>query len=440
MLNVAATAGVGSIVINGNPLMRFDGYYILSDWLEIPNLSGNGQKYIASLFQRLLGLDPPQENRTSKTRRIIAIYAIASMFWRGLVYAGLLIVLYAMASKLGDFFAWTALLLALAAMLFGQVRGVVKFFLKQQNISQRRVWCLAMAGVCCLALILYFLMRPGTVRTYGIVDYSPPTIVRSACPGFVEEVKVRDGQPVEEGQTLLVIENEELHVELSGLRTKIEQSELQERMYRQNGEIAKAQAEAAKGRSLEQKLEEVQKQVDGLVVRAPLAGKVVGRGLDTLPGRYLAVGDEILVIGKENCKEIVMAAAQDDINSYNSQINHPVKVRISGDEGRSFDASLAKIDPRANVRPPHPALGADAGGSLPVKPQQPSKDSKRPESELLDPCFSGTVSLTPEQSLQLHAGQRATVLFSSSEQSWAGRLVMKVRKWIDDRLASAQKA
>jgi biotin carboxyl carrier protein len=352
----------------------------------------------------------------------------------------LLIVLYAMASKLGDFFAWTALLLALAAMLFGQVRGVVKFFLKQQNISQRRVWCLAMAGVCCLALILYFLMRPGTVRTYGIVDYSPPTIVRSACPGFVEEVKVRDGQPVEEGQTLLVIENEELHVELSGLRTKIEQSELQERMYRQNGEIAKAQAEAAKGRSLEQKLEEVQKQVDGLVVRAPLAGKVVGRGLDTLPGRYLAVGDEILVIGKENCKEIVMAAAQDDINSYNSQINHPVKVRISGDEGRSFDASLAKIDPRANVRPPHPALGADAGGSLPVKPQQPSKDSKRPESELLDPCFSGTVSLTPEQSLQLHAGQRATVLFSSSEQSWAGRLVMKVRKWIDDRLASAQKA
>jgi putative peptide zinc metalloprotease protein len=403
-------------------------------------LSGNGQKYISTLFQRMLGLDPPQENRTPRTRRIIAIYAIAAMFWRGLVYAGLLVVLYAMASKLGALFAWTALLLALAAMLFGQIRGIVKFFLKQQNISQRRLWCLSAAGVLCLALFLYFLMRPGTVRTYGIVDYSPPTIVRSACPGFVEEVKVRNGQEVEEGQPLVVIKNEELQVEIAVLRTKIEQSDLQQRIYRQNGEIAKAQAEAAKGRSLEQKLEEVQKQIDGLVVRAPLAGKVVGRALDTLSGRYLALGDEILVIGKENCKEIVMAAAQDDINSYNSQINRPVKVRIAGDESRSFDASLNKIDPRANVRPPHPALGADAGGALPVKPKQPSKDSKQPESELLDPCFSGIVSLTPDQSLQLHAGQRATILFSSAEQSWAGRLVMKVRKWIDDRLASAETA
>ena len=57
------------------------------------------------------------------------------------------------------------------------------------------------------------------------------------------------------------------------------------------------------------------------------------------------------------------------------------------------------------------------------------------ESELLDPCFSGTVLLTAPQSLHLHAGQRVAVLFSSDEQSWAGRLVMRVRKWIDDRLA-----
>ena len=64
-LNVAATAGVASLLINGNPLMRFDGYYILSDWLELPNLSGSGQKYIANVFQRIVGIDVPPDNRSA---------------------------------------------------------------------------------------------------------------------------------------------------------------------------------------------------------------------------------------------------------------------------------------------------------------------------------------------------------------------------------------
>jgi putative peptide zinc metalloprotease protein len=93
MLNIAATAGLGSIAINGNPLMRFDGYYMLSDWLELPNLSASGQKFIASLFQRMLGLDPPRDNHSPRARRIIAIYAVAAVVWRAMVYAGLLVVL-----------------------------------------------------------------------------------------------------------------------------------------------------------------------------------------------------------------------------------------------------------------------------------------------------------------------------------------------------------
>ena len=82
-------------------------------------------------------------------------------------------------------------------------------------------------------------------------------------------------------------------------------------------------------------------------------------------------------------------------------------------------------------------MAADAGGSLPVKSKRESPDSKKVESELLDPCFSATVLLNVPQSLTLHAGQRVTVLFSSDDQSWAGRLVSNVRKWIDDRLANA---
>jgi hypothetical protein len=118
----------------------------------------------------------------------------------------------------------------------------------------------------------------------------------------------------------------------------------------------------------------------------------------------------------------------------------PVTVRVSGDESNAFTASLGRVDPRASLRIPHPALGADAGGALPVKPKKQKADAKAPDSELLDPHFSASISLFSTQSLRLHAGQRAMVLFSSSEQSWAGRLVLRLRKWIDDRLASTQQA
>jgi hypothetical protein len=143
------------------------------------------------------------------------------------------------------------------------------------------------------------------------------------------------------------------------------------------------------------------------------------------------------VIGNEQRKEVILAAAQDDISSFTSQLGQAVRVRILGDESNSFTASLSKIDPRASRTPPHAALGADAGGSLPVKSKHESPTSKKVESELLDPCFSGTILLTAPQSVSLHAGQRVAVLFSSDGQSWAGRLVMRVRKWIDDRLAGA---
>jgi putative peptide zinc metalloprotease protein len=436
-MNVAATAGLASVLVNGNPLMRFDGYYILSDWLELPNLSGSGQKYIGGLVQKIVGVDVPPDNRSARTRRIIAVYAVGSLVWRNLVYAGLLVVLYAMASKLGVFLANAALLLALAAILLNPVRKAVQFLRKQQTVSTRRLCIVAGGGLAVLALVALLLTRPSTVRTCGVVEYSPPTIVRSASPGFVKEVKVRNGETVQAGQVIAILDNEELQADLANVQRQIQQSRLQQRIHRQAEETAKEQAEVANFDSLEKKEREIKSQVAGLVVRAPIAGQVVAHELDTLPGRYLSVGDEIAVIGNEKSKEVILAAAQNDISSFVAQRKQPVTVRVTGDEGNSFTAELTKIDPRATTALPHPALGADAGGPLPVTPKRESKDSKKPSSELLDPCFSGTVQLDEAESLHLRTGQRVTVLFHSSEQSWAGNLVMRVRKWIDDRLANA---
>jgi len=435
-LNVAAAASVGSLLINGNPLMRFDGYYILSDLLEIPNLSAAGQQYLARLFQRLLGVETPPDNRSRRTRRIIAVYAFAAMFWRLLVMASLLLILYAMASKLGTFVGLVAVLVAGGLPLYRPVRRAVEFVRKQPVLSMRRMGLLAAGAGGCLLLGIFFATRPSTIHAYGVVDYSPPTIIRATSPGFVQELKVHEGQTVDAGQVLLIMRNEELQVQLADVRAEIQQSAIRSRMLRQGEERAKAQAEDAQRRSLQKKEAEIKKLVESLTVRSPIRGEVVARNLDALTGRYLSVGDEIMVVGNEETKEITLAVPQDDIRSFVAQDDRPVTVRIVGKEDETFRASLSKIEPRASRKPPHPALGADAGGNLPVKPKRDPQSTNTVENELLDPCFTATVPLTVAESQQLHAGQRATVVFKSAEQSWAGRLVRTVSNAIDRKLAA----
>jgi len=437
-LNVAATASVGSLIFNGNPLMRFDGYYILSDWLELPNLSSSGQRFLARLFQQILGIDPPQDNRPLRTRRIIAIYAVASLLWRGLIYVSLLLLLYAMVSRIGAFVGFLVVLFTVSAILMRPVSGISRFLRKQPALSRRRLGLVAVGALGCGALLVFFLTRPSTIRSWGVVEYSPPTIVRSVSPGFVREVNVRDGQTVQSGQVIAVLENEELKMELADLRKQIEQSLIRERMYQRDEDTPMAQAEAAKCRSLKKKEAEIQKLVEGLTVRAPLEGHVVARNLTSLPGQYLETGDEVVVIGDEEHKEIILAVAQDEIRSFMAQRNRPVTIRISGDESNPLTACLTEIEPRASKESPHPALGADTGGALPVRTKRESSSSKSVENELLDSYFTGTIELTPSQSLKLYSGQRATIVFGSAEQSWAGQLLKSVCKWVNARLASAR--
>jgi putative peptide zinc metalloprotease protein len=82
--NVIFIAGVSSLLFNGNPLLRYDAYYILADLLEIPNLGSRGIQYLLYLIQRYLlrtkDLEPPES--TEGERIWFSLYTIASVFYR----------------------------------------------------------------------------------------------------------------------------------------------------------------------------------------------------------------------------------------------------------------------------------------------------------------------------------------------------------------------
>ena len=158
--SVIAMAAIGTLLFNGNPLMRFDGYYILSDWLEIPNLAGRGNQYLIGLAERLAFGTRRTPNLAPRERRIVAAYAVLSLAWRLFAYTTLLLAFGALVARwhvlagyaaVGAFVVWFA------------YRGV------------KAVWRHGCGGSTGLAAAAGrgFCRRPGHRRRFAGVDVQP---------------------------------------------------------------------------------------------------------------------------------------------------------------------------------------------------------------------------------------------------------------------------
>ena len=432
--DVAIMAGLQTLLFNGNPLLRFDGYFILADALEIPNLQGQGRQYLGYLWERyVLGWDSLLPERPLRERLWIQLYGLAAPLYRALLSIVLAATFIAVFAHLG-------MLLAAGMLFFWHVLpGAmgVRSLLRHRAGHTTRAGHLAVAAAVALAVIglaIFMLLRPATVTAPAAVDYSPLTVIRTESPGFVRTVCVHNGDYVPAGQILVALENDELRQSLAGLRLAARQSLIRGRMYFQDGQLAKYQAEQAQGESLRKKEREVQTQVDALTVRAPTAGHVIGRNLESLPGQYLATGAEIVMLGREDAKELTVAIAQDDLDPFLAQRGRPVAVRIRGAASEELLSPLAKVDPRAALALPHPALGSNVGGPLPLRVQTDRENAAERASltyQLLAPRFTGTVFLSAAQSNALHAGQVATVQFVAASETTGRRCWKAFDRWIE---------
>jgi putative peptide zinc metalloprotease protein len=431
--NVAMTAGITTLLFNGNPLVRFDGYFILSDLLDVPNLYSASQQYVLDWIQKhVLGCRVPVPAWPKRCAWIIKLYAVAALAWRALFFLTLALSLVGLYSYLG-------VLLALALVGFGwgvpAVQAVRRLAgaVSQRPVSRLRMATTAAIVLASAGLVAVLLTRPGRVEAPAVVEYSPLTVIRAATPGFVREVRVASGDAVEPGQVIAVLENEELLTDLAELRLALQQSAVKGRMNSQNGEMAKCQVEAANRQSLEKKIAETRSRVEALTVRSPGRGTVMGKDIATLAGRYLQPGAEIAVVGDETTKQLIVAVPQDDVDVFAAQAGSMGGVYARTIAGDGFPAWLSKLDPRGGVDLPHPSLAAPRGGPLAVKvdPEaRNSPDNPHEAYQLLTPMFTGKADLSPEYSSLVHCGQRVTVSFQTASETAAVRWFRSLQRWI----------
>jgi len=430
-------SGVSTLLFNANPLMRFDGYYILSDLTGIPNLYSTASRVVTSKLSRVMYGKGPKPQRPAGWRGVVVyLYGVLAFVWRMLVMCSLMIA----ASVL-----WEGVGLVLA------VAGVGMWFgLPLWKVIHRWFWMIyykpaqaLRAGAIGSALgavviaIIFVLPCPGTAQTPGIVEFKDLTVVRPGTSGFVKHVHVQTGEYVAAGTLLLELENEELLVDVEGLKAEVAQAQARQRAFQTSDEVGLAQIEGGRLVALRDRLNEKQQQLENLKVVAPVDGHVVGRNFNQLVGQYLKEGDQVLALGDEQTKEFQVSVGQDVLDIAESLVGEERTVHVFGTQ--PFRGTIKMVSPRASRVPPHEALCAPYGGDLSVLINQDSEEDGESEYVLDEPRFLVTVQLDSTTSERVFAGQRGVLRLGFGTRSIARVGYDSLSKWIRKKLEEAER-
>ncbi len=430
--NLFVISGVTTLLFNANPLMKFDGYYIVSDLLEVPNLYQRGQesvrRWAAWLF---LGAGRPPQFESIRDAILISAYGFASLTWRLVLSISILLVASTLFQGAGIAMATVA-----ALMWYGPViLSIRKLLIDRKQINQLgpvrvAVSAAILAGVALsLAAIL---ASPARKSAACIVQFKNEQVLRAPCDGFITAIHLRDGQSIEPGQILLELDNQDLRLELGALESKAAHLKLKIRSYQAAGLLTDCQSAQAELEGLELQLGEKREQINQMQVRSPIEGFINRVQLDDLVGSFVHQGDPIAIVSAFSSKEIRVSVSQSDLASIKHNVGHRVAVVLPGI--KTFRATLSSLDPRASDVPLHMSLGACYGGPLAV---HEIADRSRPDEsqyELLTPCFAATIDLDATSSKLVQSGQRGIVILPMSRESIGTNLYLRCRRWVYRKL------
>jgi putative peptide zinc metalloprotease protein len=299
-LSLMVVCSVSTVVFNANPLMRYDGYYVLADWLEIPNLRERSNRYLLNLFQEhCLGVEVPPEEYMALWRRILfVVFAIVSYVYRWVVTFTILFFFnnFLKPYKL-EIVGQLLTIASLASLLGWPLYRLGKNLHRRGRLPDMKRWRViaTTSVVAAIILVVCFVPLPiGRIRTHGVVETQPEahTKVYVKQSGRLEKLLVAAGQHVEKGDELAVFSNPKLDEDIQNARQEMDRLDRELKDLRQNRDLYRddKQKEGQVLQQITQREAEHEKAVkqwqlykeikdESLVLRAPASG-VIGLAPD----------------------------------------------------------------------------------------------------------------------------------------------------------------
>ncbi len=370
--NAILTAGVSTLIFNANPLMRFDGYYILSDLLEIPNLMNRSFRMLQYQFQKFVyRLENVEAPTTDPGEGLtLTVYGIAATVYRVFLFVTITLFVMGQLFAIGLLLAiWTA-----AAWFLMPVGKFLRWLSSSPKLAEHRGRAVGVS----LAMLAVGVVLVGLIpvqdsrRGVGVVESAARTGVFARQGGFLTEIVVPPGSRVAEGEPIAILENDELVHRLRMARAMLAEFESVEREMTATSPSSVVIARDRVGAQRDA-VAFLESQVDRLTVRAPHAGVLVGPELSGMVGGLVGEGDALGEIVDVDSVRVAATLPQlesawlfDEAEPYRVAIR-PVSlpgVVVRGENAVAIDAGQQVL--------PHAGLGVSGGGAVAVDQQDRS--------------------------------------------------------------------
>jgi putative peptide zinc metalloprotease protein len=419
-------ASVSTLIFNLNPLLRFDGYYILSDWLDIPNLQQRAQLHLKHLWKRyVFGLRTSSSPAASMRETwLLTVFGILSGIYRVVVFAGVLLMV-------ADRFLIIGMLMAVVCLIGWIVMPTFRLvrYLSQSSELDRvrgRAWATSLGLVAVVLGLLQWVPFPAHFTAQGVVQAVHFREVVAETPGYVQQVSGAAGQAVQEGQSLLGMQNFLLAATLR--RSQGQMEELDARL------LAARSKEPGAMEPLQKRLlaahqqdEELLRQQAVLQVNAPITGQWSFLPANSLVDTYVPRGGSLGVITQPGDYELVAAVLQADADRLFGNDLQAVQVKISGQAEVTLTAATWDLVPGARSQLPSLMLGSKGGGEIPVRADDPSGR------HAAEPFYLLKARLPTDVEASLRHGQLGTVRVRTGSEALLPRWWRKLRQFLQER-------
>ncbi len=366
-LFVVVIGGLSTLAFNANPLLKFDGYYVFTDLLELPNLSQRSQQYWKNLFRHYAFGQKDLSNISPSKGELpwLIGYGVASFIYRWVLGLTLIV----LAANLH----WTLGLAMLAASLFMLVGKplyqLLSYLVTDPSLGLQRPRAIFMSALITSMLIFAFLLLkiPSTTVAQGVVWAPEKTQVRALTAGFVDTVHVKDGQSVNAQQLIATLSNEEHSLEWNRLQAELAEARTERLVVMATDALQMRTIEDRIGR-LEAELTLLQKRIEALAMRAETAGQIAIPRMNDLGGRFLKKGDQIGQIVTGDDTVIRVAVVNHEANRVRNR-TEDIELRWPNAKRDAAKANLLGEVPATVNALPSAALGERGGGRIQIDPQ-----------------------------------------------------------------------
>lgn len=405
--NVMLISSITTVLFNGNPLLRYDAYYMLSDFFEIPNLAGRSKLQVKYLFRKyLFGVKKAVSSAYDYSESfLMCFYAFLAEIYKIFICASIILLISEVSPVLG----LIGIGLYLFSLILKPLFQLFKYLFLSPELSRTRGRSFAVMAIIVLSLCYFIgiMKLNDRVIVEGVIEPNDLKQVFVQADGFTDQLLTKQ-HTVEKNKTVLFSgSNPELDVEIEKAKAEIDRLNILIRAYTGVDPAKKAINENIKN-ALLKKIDLLENEQQALKVVAPISGIFIPTHEGNLSGRFVSKGNELgMIISKEDL--IIRSIIDQETVRILDEASDRAYFRVRSQPDHDYIAHIESRNQVGMKNLPSAALGYLGGGDIDVKSSETGTETKE---------FFFDIVLKPTNSTEkLKSGQIVSVRFEMPEKT-----------------------